>query len=350
MLTERKEKELLELFEAAKKAAEAAESEEDGGAEESRCLDALAQLKAFPVTIQLLVSTQVGKRLRPLTKHARNNIQDLASDVFALWKKVVLEQTSGDKKNGNVEDKNSVKAKPANPENVKAEKLQKTTHVKVEKSSKTGMVKVEKIDQNGTPRSAKVVESETAITGRNPPAPLVCVPKCNDAMRDRIREQLYEALHKVSSEAKEDVWEEVNACDPIQVAVSVESVLFKHWGRSNGSHKIRYRSLMFNIKDAKNPDFRRRVLLGQVNSEGIVHLSSEEMASDEMQQKNQQIKQKALFHCELGGGPKATTDQFKCGRCGQRKTTYHQMQTRSADEPMTTYVTCINCNNHWKFC
>lgn len=25
-------------------------------------------------------------------------------------------------------------------------------------------------------------------------------------------------------------------------------------------------------------------------------------------------------------------------------------QTRSADEPMTTFVTCTNCGNKWKFC
>lgn len=39
---------------------------------------------------------------------------------------------------------------------------------------------------------------------------------------------------------------------------------------------------------------------------------------------------------------------FKCGKCKSMKTTYYQMQTRSADEPMTTFVTCINCNNRWK--
>jgi transcription elongation factor S-II len=33
----------------------------------------------------------------------------------------------------------------------------------------------------------------------------------------------------------------------------------------------------------------------------------------------------------------AATDIFKCGRCKQRKCTYYQMQTRSADEPMTTF-------------
>jgi DNA-directed RNA polymerase subunit M/transcription elongation factor TFIIS len=40
--------------------------------------------------------------------------------------------------------------------------------------------------------------------------------------------------------------------------------------------------------------------------------------------------------------------QFKCGKCKSTKTTYYQMQTRSADEPMTTYVTCKGCGNRWK--
>lgn len=40
---------------------------------------------------------------------------------------------------------------------------------------------------------------------------------------------------------------------------------------------------------------------------------------------------------------------FKCGRCKSKKTSYYQMQTRSADEPMTTYVTCKSCGNCWKF-
>ncbi len=39
---------------------------------------------------------------------------------------------------------------------------------------------------------------------------------------------------------------------------------------------------------------------------------------------------------------------FKCGKCKTMKTTYTQAQTRSADEPMTTFVTCVNCNHRWK--
>jgi transcription elongation factor S-II len=39
---------------------------------------------------------------------------------------------------------------------------------------------------------------------------------------------------------------------------------------------------------------------------------------------------------------------FKCRKCKSKKTTYYQMQTRSADEPMTTYVTCTSCGLKWK--
>ena len=45
----------------------------------------------------------------------------------------------------------------------------------------------------------------------------------------------------------------------------------------------------------------------------------------------------------------ASTDDFTCGRCKSKKCTYYQLQTRSADEPMTTFVTCIDCGNRFKF-
>lgn len=44
----------------------------------------------------------------------------------------------------------------------------------------------------------------------------------------------------------------------------------------------------------------------------------------------------------------ASTDIFTCRKCKSNKCTYYQLQTRSADEPMTTFVTCIECGNRWK--
>lgn len=47
-----------------------------------------------------------------------------------------------------------------------------------------------------------------------------------------------------------------------------------------------------------------------------------------------------MFHRQEAK-PEATCDLFQCSKCKERKTTYFQLQTRSADEPMTTFVTCV---------
>ncbi|KAJ9545749.1 hypothetical protein OSB04_025456 [Centaurea solstitialis] len=400
------ETELIELFEAVKKAADAAAGGGggvDSSPEEDRCLDALKALKKFPVNYQILVSTQgrrpsveamkikvdlgeseksvkidcktlgklgivnepsfkleVGKRLRQLTKHPRKKIQSLASELVEIWKGVIVEETLKNKKNGNLDIKESPKSehnteisekKAERMNSFKAEKVSKTENVKnghggppISSDKKVNAVKAEKKEDKPTPEAKKPATNAVA------PLKLTSLVYCKDPVRDKIRELLAEALCKVPGEAEEELRDEVNACDPYRVAVSIESTMFEKWGRSNGGQKFKYRSIMFNVKDPKNPDFRRKILLGHVKPEQILELTPEEMASTERQIQNVKIKEKALFECERGAPPKATTDQFRCGRCGKRKCTYYQLQTRSADEPMTTFVTCVNCDNHWKFC
>ncbi|XP_037444076.1 transcription elongation factor TFIIS-like [Triticum dicoccoides] len=379
------ERELMETFEAAKKAAAAAAEEADGSSPEAeRCLDALRRLREFRVNTDVLVSTQVGKRLRYLTKHPNSDIQAVAADLFGYWKKVVIEETG--KKNGtpaNGKSNNSA-AKAEKPQPMKVER--KSANVKVEKNStsttvkteKNATVKTEKDSMSASVKIEKTVNSDSKVQVKvekvskevsrtsetkkpssvpNGPPKLTSLVRCNDAARDKYRELLVDAFVKVSKETSDDDREEirdlldqVNACDPYRVAVTVESALFERIGRSTGTHKVKYRSILFNLKADNNPDFRRRVLLGEVRPGSLVDMPADEMASDARKLENQQIKEKALFDCERASAPKASTDQFKCGRCGQRKTTYYQLQTRSADEPMTTFVTCVNCNNHWKFC
>ena len=46
--------------------------------------------------------------------------------------------------------------------------------------------------------------------------------------------------------------------------------------------------------------------------------------------------------------PIFTTTQFTCSKCKNNECKTYSLQTRSADEPMTTFVTCTMCGNRWK--
>jgi DNA-directed RNA polymerase subunit M/transcription elongation factor TFIIS len=59
---------------------------------------------------------------------------------------------------------------------------------------------------------------------------------------------------------------------------------------------------------------------------------------------SQQVREKR----QLEGNRSMATDIFLCTKCWKRECTYYEMQTRSADEPMTIFITCLNCGKHWR--
>ena len=176
-------------------------------------------------------------------------------------------------------------------------------------------------------------------------------PPTGDPARDKARSLLSAALDLVPSEARTP-----SAC-PSTVAAAVESAVLADHGDGSSRklpgarYKAKLRSLLFNLKDASNPDARRRALNGDLTAVELVRAGPEELASDARRLENEAIRAAALFEAERGQKKNlATTDQFRCGKCRQYKCTYYQMQTRSADEPMTTFVQCVNCGNRWRFC
>ena len=69
--------------------------------------------------------------------------------------------------------------------------------------------------------------------------------------------------------------------------------------------------------------------------------------------KKQKLEEKKLVEDSINSSRQACTEaettMFKCGRCQKNQCTYYQLQTRSCDEPMTTFVRCTNCGHNWKF-
>ncbi|PIO26188.1 hypothetical protein AB205_0115840, partial [Aquarana catesbeiana] len=77
-------------------------------------------------------------------------------------------------------------------------------------------------------------------------------------------------------------------------------------------------------------------------------MSAEEMASDELKEMRKNLTKEAIREHQMAKTGGTETDLFSCGKCKMKNCTYTQVQTRSADEPMTTFVFCNTCGNRWK--
>ena len=104
------------------------------------------------------------------------------------------------------------------------------------------------------------------------------------------------------------------------------------------------RTLFWNLKN--NPILCQRLVDGDIESRNIAFTSHQEFHPSEwspyIEEKNRKEKAKSKSMIE------ASTDKFTCSRCKSKKCTYYELQTRSADEPVTVFITCLVCDKRWK--
>lgn len=86
----------------------------------------------------------------------------------------------------------------------------------------------------------------------------------------------------------------------------------------------------------------------KVGTAEFVKMLPAQMQSEELRSKDSEYIKESLLASQVASAA-ADTDMFQCSKCKQKKCTYSQLQTRSCDEPMTTFVTCTNCGHRWKF-
>lgn len=120
--------------------------------------------------------------------------------------------------------------------------------------------------------------------------------------------------------------------------------VIKKWDNSQFAQIYidRVRSIYMNLND----DIVLQMKTSNIKPHLVAFMTHQELRPDKweqlIQEKIQRDKNKYETTIE------AATDTFTCRKCKSNKCTYYQMQTRSADEPMTTFVTCIDCGNRWK--
>tara|TARA_B100001059_G_scaffold195190_1_gene199613 strand:- start:199 stop:711 length:513 start_codon:yes stop_codon:yes gene_type:complete len=105
----------------------------------------------------------------------------------------------------------------------------------------------------------------------------------------------------------------------------------------------RVRTIRINLK---NDNVKNLIISKDIKAHTLAYMSHQEMQPDKWEAliQEKKIRDDNKYEPKL----EASTDNFKCWKCKSNKCTYYQLQTRSADEPMTTFVNCLDCGNRWK--
>ncbi|NXM01564.1 TCEA2 protein, partial [Tyrannus savana] len=278
-------------------------------------MDLLKELKSMPMTLDLLQSTRIGMSVNALRKQSTDEeVISLAKSLIKSWKKLL----------------------DASEE--KGEEKKKSLSLPTSSSKETGNSR----DQSSNKRQEPPKTPTTPKITTFPPAPITC-----DAVRNKCREMLTAALQA------DDDYIAIGA-DCEHIAAQIEELLdcpvriYQDVKNTDMKYKNRVRSRISNLKDSKNPELKKNVLCGAITPEQIAVMTSEEMASNELKEIRKAMTKEAIREHQMAKTGGTQTDLFTCGKCKKKNCTYTQVQTRSSDEPMTTFVVCNECGNRWK--
>lgn len=276
---------------------------EDGSGQE-QALDLLKALQNLDVNLEILTNTRIGMTVNALRKSSKDEeVISLSKTLIKNWKKFISGTTPG---------KDSTSSSSSKSKKEKEEKI---------RDDKDKEKDVRKLPNQFPP-------SNTA-----------------DAVRLKCREMLTAALKTDSTE------NDFEGCASAEeLAEELEEAIFAEFKNTDMRYKNRVRSRIANLKDVKNPTLRTNFRIGAITAVRLATMSAEEMANDEMKQLREKFTKEAINDAQLATVQGTKTDLLKCGKCKKRNCTYNQIQTRSADEPMTTFVMCNECGNRWKFC
>ncbi|KAK4514553.1 uncharacterized protein ATC70_002151 [Mucor velutinosus] len=286
------------------------------------CLEILDSLGKIKATGELLKKTDIGKTIGKLRTHKDAKLAMKAKSIVKKWKDDVVQQSNNSNSSNNKSTNSNSNRPPALSKVSTSPAPKKSSPSSSQASSPKTPSSLE-----GPPRTVKTDEVSFKSTGNVP--------------RNKTIELMYASIG-FGSGADSDLL--------LKRAMAIEKTIYLEFGDINQDYKNKVRSLALNLKNKSNPGLRESVVSGELAVEKLCKMSVDAMASEEAQARDRKLAEEALFKARGAESAQAETDMFKCGKCGGRKCTYFQMQTRSADEPMTTFVTCVGCGNHWKFC
>ena len=129
------------------------------------------------------------------------------------------------------------------------------------------------------------------------------------------------------------------------IKTATERQIVKKWDNVYFTHLYvdRLRTIYFNLKQ---PALVERIMTKTIKPHEVAFMTHQQIIPEKWAQllSDKKIREENMYAPKL----MASTDSFTCRKCKSKECSYYQLQTRSADEPMTTFVTCITCGNRWK--
>lgn len=138
----------------------------------------------------------------------------------------------------------------------------------------------------------------------------------------------------------------IRECSDMGVDVSWNNLVFCNHYRGRSIHI--YENMIGDASYVKNPThWKDKLLAKEVTATQIAEMSPMDLHIGRWKaQVEAQIEKDKHLYSNKGGA----SIYLYCSVCKKKsKCDYYQMQTRSADEPMTTFVTCLECDKRWKF-
>lgn len=157
-------------------------------------------------------------------------------------------------------------------------------------------------------------------------------------IRSKVRENFMEVLSEIQTKEIEEVI--LHWC--IQQAQNLGiDVDWNHRGFWN-----LYRSRAIHLFE-NLPAWNSRIKSGEITPKAYAEMTPVELCPSRWKESMDKIfeAEKKLYSRDT-----SAAIFMYCSGCKKKsKCTYYQLQTRSADEPMTTFVTCLECDKQWKF-
>lgn len=138
------------------------------------------------------------------------------------------------------------------------------------------------------------------------------------------------------------------ASDVIAKAVAVEQAALDAYKGETPEYKKKIRSLFSNLKSKSNRELGQRVMAGDIPPDKFVTMTDDDLKSEDQRRKEVELEKENMKKAQVPMAEKSISDSLECSRCKKKRVSYTQAQTRSADEPMTTFCECMNCGHRWK--